>query len=129
MLHVSEAQLLADILLAHSRGNVRLWRQNSGTAWQGRIVSQDHSRLVLSPYYAIKLAPEGTSDIGGLVSEIITADMVGRSIAVYTGIEGKTKTGRVSPAQQAFLDMVLKMGGRAGIARSVEDARRILGEL
>src|ERR1700748_3593343 len=96
---MTESQLLADILLNCSRGGVRLWRQNSGIAWQGRIVSQDHQRLVLSPYYAVKLAPEGTSDIGGLVSEIVTADMVGSSIAVYAGIEGKTKTGRVSVVQ------------------------------
>jgi len=123
---MSESQLLADILLNCSRGSVRLWRQNSGMAWQGKIVSQDHSRLVLSPYRAIKLAPEGTSDLGGGVQVIVTEYMIGRPAFIYTGIEGKFGKGRVSPEQQQFINMIHAMGGRAGVARSVEDARRII---
>lgn len=123
---MSESQLLADILLGCSRGPVRLWRQNSGVAWQGKIVSQDAHRLVLSPYYAVKLAPEGTSDLGGLVSITVTEAMLGRAVAIYAGIEAKAPTGRVTPAQRSFCDMVVNSGGRAGIARSVEDARKIL---
>jgi hypothetical protein len=32
----------------------------------------------------------------------------------------------VRPAQQRFIDLVVSAGGRAGIARSVEDARLII---
>lgn len=123
---MSESQLLADILLAHSRGPVRLWRQNAGRAWQGKIISQDRHRLVLSPYRAVKLGPEGLSDLGGGVSVTITEAMVGQSVMIYAGVEGKMAKGRVSPEQRSFIDTVRSMGGRAGVARSVEDARLIL---
>lgn len=123
---MSESQLLANILLDLSRDNTRLFRFNSGSAWQGRIVERTAQRLVLSPYYAIKLGAEGMSDIGGLVSEVVTPEMVGRTVAISSWIEAKSITGRISPQQRAFIRMILERGGRAGVARSVEEAERIL---
>ena len=41
-------------------------------------------------------------------------------------IEVKTGKGRLSPAQQQFLEQVQKDGCLAGVARNVEDARRII---
>lgn len=43
----------------------------------------------------------------------------------FLGIEVKTPVGRVSPAQSAFIAAVRRHGGRAGVARSVEDALAI----
>lgn len=43
------------------------------------------------------------------------------------GIEVKTKTGKVSPEQRAFLDQIVKDSGVAGVARSIEDVIQILG--
>lgn len=123
---MSESHLLAEILLECSRDRVRLWRQNAGRAWGGKILYQDRSKLILSPYYAVKLGPPGMSDAGGLVSELITPEMIGQPIARYVGIETKTPTGRVTPEQRSFIAMVNEFGGRAGVARSVEDAQRIL---
>jgi hypothetical protein len=57
---------------------------------------------------------------------VITSDMVGQQLAVFTSIEVKTPTGRVSPQQQAWLGVVQGAGGIAGVARSVEDAVRII---
>ena len=57
----------------------------------------------------------------------ITPDMVGQRVAVFTSIEVKTPTGRLTPAQQAWLGAVHNAGGIAGIARSVRDANEILG--
>ena len=51
--------------------------------------------------------------------------MVGTRLAVFTSIEVKTPTGRVSSFQQSWLEAVLAAGGIAGIARSVPDALRI----
>lgn len=123
---MSESQLLADILLAHSRGNVRLLRTNSGVAWAGKIISQDHHRLVLSPYHAVKLCPEGTSDVCGAVSEIVTETMVGQRIALAVGLELKVGRRQATAQQVAFGATLVRLGGRWGIARSVDDARRIL---
>lgn len=66
------------------------------------------------------------SDTGGLISELVTQEMVGQLIARYVGIETKTKIGRITPEQRSFIEMVRHMGGRAGVARSVEEAIRIL---
>ena len=67
----------------------------------------------------------GSADLIGWRTVTITPDMVGQQLAVFTSIEVKTPTGRVSPQQQAWLGVVQGAGGMAGIARSVEDALRI----
>jgi hypothetical protein len=51
---------------------------------------------------------------------------VGQRLAVFTSIEIKTPTGRVSPQQQTWLGAVQGAGGIAGIARSVPDALQIV---
>lgn len=40
----------------------------------------------------------------------------------FLAVEVKTATGRVRPEQEAFIEAVKRAGGRAGIARSVDDA-------
>jgi VRR-NUC domain len=112
---MSEADLLSAILLAHSRGDSRLFRLNAGRAWQGKIIAQTEKRLVLSPYYSIKLGPEGISDLIGWSAG-----------ARFTAIEGKISPNRPTDAQQRFIELVLRHGGRAGIAHSVEEAEQIL---
>ena len=67
----------------------------------------------------------GTSDAIGLHSVTITPEMVGRQIAVFTAIEAKDGAD-LTAQQRAFILNVHRMGGIAGCARSVEDARRIL---
>jgi hypothetical protein len=64
----------------------------------------------------------GSADLIGWRSIVVTPDMVGRRLAVFTSIEVKTPTGRVRPDQQAWLGVVRGAGGIAGIARSVTDA-------
>jgi len=69
---------------------------------------------------------KGSADLIGWKQLTITPDMVGQKVAVFASIEVKTPTGRVRPEQQQWLDAVQAAGGVAGIARSVEDAQRIL---
>lgn len=63
----------------------------------------------------------GVGGVGG--SDLIGWTRDGR----FAAIEVKTPTGRVRPEQQSFIDAVIKAGGRAGVARSVDDVIRILG--
>ena len=58
--------------------------------------------------------PPGTSDLL----------FIGEGRAAF--IEVKTPTGRVSPAQQHFIDVVRSHGVRAGVARSVNEAIKII---
>jgi hypothetical protein len=56
----------------------------------------------------------------------ITPDMVGRRIAQFMAVEVKTPTGRLSDDQIKFIAAVTKAGGLAGVARSSDDAMRII---
>ena len=71
----------------------------------------------------------GSADLIGWRSVTITQAMVGTRLAIFTSIEVKTPTGRIRPEQQAWLDLVLRGGGIAGIARSVTDAHLLLSNL
>ena len=68
---------------------------------------------------------KGSGDLIGWRTITIGPEHVGQRIAVFTSIEVKTPTGRVTPQQHAWLSVVLAAGGIAGIARSVPDALRI----
>lgn len=70
---------------------------------------------------------KGSSDLIGWTRVEIMPDMVGKTVAVFTAVEIKTKTGKATPAQLYFVERVKLDGGYAGIARSVEDAMGIIG--
>ena len=110
---MSEQQIQQEIRLAVSKGDTRVFRNNTGT------LRDQHGRPV-----SFGLA-RGSADLIGWRTVTITPDMVGQRIAVFTSIEVKTPTGRVKPEQQQWLDAVQAAGGIAGVARSVEDALRI----
>ena len=110
----SEQIIQQQIRLACGTGSTRLFRNNTGTLrdQQGRPVQFGLAK--------------GSADLIGWRTVTITADMVGQRLAVFTSIEVKTPTGRVSPEQQSWLGAVQAAGGIAGVARSVDDALRIV---
>ena len=111
----SERDIQAAILLELSRGPTRLLRVNAGVAWQGRVLQHNRDLLVLENPRAIRLAAPGVSDLIGWTEG-------GRFVAV----EVKGPRGRVTDEQAAFLELVRRSGGLAGVARSVDDARAII---
>ena len=111
----SERDTQTSILLELSHGPTRLLRVNAGVAWQGSVLQHNRDLLVLAHPRAIRLATPGVSDIIGWTEG-------GRFVA----IEVKAPRGRVTDEQKAFLDLVRRSGGLAGVARSVADARAIL---
>jgi hypothetical protein len=68
---------------------------------------------------------KGSADLIGWRTVTITPEMVGQQVAVFTSIEVKTASGRLTPEQRQWLAAVETAGGIAGVARSVEDALRI----
>lgn len=64
----------------------------------------------------------GSADLIGWRTVVVTPDMVGQRIAVFTSIEVKTPLGRLTPEQHNWLLAVQAAGGIAGVARSVADA-------
>ena len=111
----SERDIQNQILLALSKGPTRLLRVNAGVAWQGTVIERTQHRLVLARPYAIRLAAPGVSDLLGWTEG-------GRFVA----IEVKASRGRVTDEQKAFIDLVRRSGGLAGVARSIADARAII---
>lgn len=110
----SEQQIQQAIRLKLSKGRTRLFRNNSGA------LRDERGQLVR---YGLC---SGSADLIGFQQVTITPDMVGQSLAVFTAIEVKSPTGRPTAEQEAFLAMVTHFGGRAGIARSIEEAERII---
>lgn len=113
---------------------VDLWRNNSG-AFQdetGRWV-----RYGLCNESSQLSAQIKSSDLIGITPIVITPDMVGQTIGVFTAIETKPsdwtwpKPTNVKEywrclAQQKFHDIVKKAGGYAGFASTVAEFRKII---
>lgn len=106
------------------------FRVNVGQAWQGEAKRLPNGDMLLkNPRPFSTGLPPGFSDTFGLTPVVITEDMVGQTIGVFHAIEFKAPGGRVSPKQQAFIEAVQRNGGRAGVAKSADDAVNIaLGE-
>ncbi len=111
-----EAEIQAEILLEAPRRGVTVWRNNCGLAWNknGRPVRFGLCNVSEAMNNKIK-----SSDLIGITPTIITPDMVGTTVGVFTAYETK-KEGWVykSPtkrekAQKKFLDLVKSLGGIA----------------
>ncbi len=107
---VTEKTLLRMVLREFgSRPDIRLFRNNVGVA-----VYPDGSRV------AYGLCP-GSSDLIGFQTVCITPEMVGQLIAQFVAIEVKGARTLVGPRQRSFLSVVSDAGGKAILARSLDD--------
>lgn len=104
-----------------------LMRNNSGAAQDvtGRLVRYGLGHV--SPNQQIK-----SSDLIGITKVVITPDMVGKTIGVFTAFE--VKKGNWNPnkkldaheqKQKNFIDWVIQNGGIASFVNSVENLKDI----
>lgn len=128
---MSDIPFLNRILLACSRGSTRLFRNSTGLGWVGkswRCPSRQTVTLDAGDVVVRKARPlhaglvNGGADLVGWTVVEITPDRVGTRLAVFTALEAKEGTGRLSAEQRAFLAAVRAAGGIAAEVRSVEDA-------
>lgn len=110
-----ETNVLKRIMLALA-GKAVVFRNN-----RGLFLTLDGSRKVRAG-----LEMNGSSDLIGWTSVEVTPDMVGQRVAIFTAIEVKTNTGRASDSQKNFISRIVDAGGRAGVARSGEEALEII---
>lgn len=126
---MKESATASHIRLDAAQQGVDLWRNNTG-AYQddtGRWIryglcneSKKQNDLVKS------------SDYIGVTPVLITPDMVGQIIGVFTAVETKPSGWRLIPSdkrgfvQKAFHDIVLTGGGYAGFASTIEEFRKII---
>jgi VRR-NUC domain len=119
----NEKDLLNEIQLAASRSRrCILFRNNVGSAWVGRVIQKTSSTITLQDFRPLRagLTP-GSSDLIGWTMVEITPGMVGRTIAVFTAIEAKTKNVRLSDKQINFLKRVKESGGIADEIREIQN--------
>ena len=133
---MQETNIVRKIMLAIGiNPNIRIFRNNTGSAWIGASVkfNKRQSVNVEAGDVLIKNARffnaglcVGSSDLIGMKSTEITSDMVGQKIAIFTAIEVKQPNGRTSKEQINFINMVNSLGGIAFIAHSDDEAKSFL---
>lgn len=98
-----------------SKHGLIVFRTNAGEYWQGqRVFSKEYNQPVLINLRKVDGLPKGFSDLL----------CIGNHRTVF--IETKNETGRIRPEQVKFLDRMKQLGHAAGVARSVEEAVRII---
>lgn len=96
-----------------------IFRTNSGDFFQGDLVySKIYKQTVLINLRKIDGLPQGFSDLCG----------VRKSDGRAVFIEVKTASGRASKEQKQFLKKMREYGAVAGIARSEEEAIKLIQE-
>lgn len=119
----AEKNLTAHVLMSVSKIGARLFRQNTGLAWQGEIIEKTPQRLILKNPRPIHCGLiKGSSDLIGWTPVVITADMVGKTVAIFTALEVKTPGVSATPEQKNFVEQIAKVGGCGHIVRSAEEA-------
>ena len=128
---MSEADLMRRLQIAASRLGARLFRQQVGMAWVGKVIrgpglyklgQNDVLIRNARPFHA---GVEGMSDLGGWISVEITPDMVGSTLAVVAQAEVK-ENARPTAQQLAWIAAVNKAGGRAGIVHNEQELADVL---
>jgi hypothetical protein len=109
---MSERRVIAEILLACSRGASRLFRINAGRGWTGRVVRHTKDEITLADPRPFHGAPKGFPDIIGWTTIEITADMVGQRVAVAVALEAKSAGGRATPEQRSAAEAVAVLSDR-----------------
>jgi hypothetical protein len=125
----NESELLKKIQVKLSPQTI-LFRNNVGTGWIGTVKrSKTGSGIYIENSRPLNAGLcVGSSDLIGWKSIEITPDMVGKKIAVFVAIEGKTGKLNPTPEQLNFIEQLKKAGGIAGVARSVDDAFLVVNE-
>lgn len=106
---MTEAELLRRILIRASERGMRLFRNQIG------------KYLLADGRWLTSGLCVGSSDLIGWTPVVVTQEMVGQTLAVFTAIETKAKGKKATGAQNNFIGAVVHDGGIAKVAYSVED--------
>lgn len=125
---MNEGDLMRSILLEYSdpRKGCLLFRNNVGTAWQGKVERAPGIVILHQPRPVHFGLHKGSADLLGIKSVTITPDMVGQTVGIFTSIETKGEKTSITEAQKNWANAIQRAGGRAGIARDAETAGRII---
>lgn len=124
------------LMLEASRLGARLYRRNIGQGWigdayvakGGEQVRLSKGDVVIRSARPFHNGIKGQSDLWGWRTVTVTPDMVGRKIAQHIEVEDKGDGDKESPEQASWGVAVTASGGLYGVAREVEDMRRLLAK-
>ena len=111
---MNESEILAYARTEATKMGGRLWRNQSGMAWQGEILTKSGNVLHLrNPRHLKSGLKNGASDLIGFYPLRITEDHIGKTVAIFWANEIKTKNDKLSKDQLNFLYFVSESGGEA----------------
>ncbi len=106
-----------------------IFRNNTATGWAGKSQGEKGGgggRFITNARPLICGLCKGSSDLIGWTEVEITPEMVGKKVAVFTAIEVKRSSGKVSPEQLNFISKAKSAGAIAGIATSPFEAVQLI---
>jgi hypothetical protein len=125
-----ERDLINEILLRASERGARLFRQNTGRGWVGRLIrhmgANDTTVTLADARPLIAGLCVGSSDIIGWTPVVITQEMVGRTVGVFTAFEAKTQGVATTKEQRSFIGAAHKAGCIAEVVFSADEALALL---
>lgn len=107
---MTETTLVRELLLHAGTLGARWFRNNVGTLRDARGGYVRYGLCV------------GSSDVVGFTPVVVTPEMVGRTLAVFTAFECKVGRNTTTVEQGAFLSVVKAAGGIAAVVRRLADA-------
>lgn len=126
------AALTNRIREAVSKRGARLFPMTVGKFWgpyhKGRRITKTETvtlqpgDVVIRGGHMVSVGFTGLSDTLGGSPMTITSEDIGKTVMILTAVEVKAGADRLRPGQPEFLAAIKKMGGRAGVARTPEDA-------
>jgi hypothetical protein len=117
---MKEQDLYKALQAKHSKHGI-LFRNNTGTAFQGKRAVINSRPIIIEPRQITFGLCVGSSDLIGWTEKIITKDMVGKKIAIFTALEVKNLSGKATKEQINFIKQVRKSGGIGDILRWVDE--------
>jgi hypothetical protein len=124
-----ENEIQQMILIEASKHNIKLYRNNSGAFKNpaGQFVRFGLGNISEAFNKDLK-----SSDEIGITPVLITADMVGTTLGVFTAIEVKREGWQYSAtdrekAQLNFINAIRGRGGFAGFSDSIDSFKQIVG--
>lgn len=114
-----EGAAIAMVQLEKTREGWRLFRNTVGQGWTGKADKvMGGGVFILAPQRVTFGLCTGSSDLVGWRPLVITADMVGKTVAQFAAVEVKTESYKnLTEEQVNFLQQVLGAGGIALVAR------------
>lgn len=117
-----ESNIQRKMMLKLSNSGSRIFRNNVGKAWIGDKYEKFGSDILVFNARRFHAGlGVGTSDLVGWTPITITPDMVGKKLAVFTGVECKaSKNSKATAHQSMFIDAVNDAGGLGIISSNPE---------